>query len=239
MDATPTVKCRRCGSDIAEKYCGQCGEQKIIKRITLPGLLHDVFHLFTHLDKGFGFTVKELLLRPGHMQRDYVEGNRSRYQKPFSMFFICATIDALVRYWIYLYLLKVQHGGNEAEANYFHQYFVLTHMLMLPFYVLITWLVFYKAGYNYAETGVLMLYTIAFFFLVVTILFIPKLIWHDFGTAWIELSFIALYNAINFVNFYKKEKKWLVIVKSLIVVTSIFIIANSIEDLLADWLQPK
>jgi hypothetical protein len=42
------------------KYCNSCGNSYIVKRITTSGILHDVFHFFTHLDKGFGFTLKQL-----------------------------------------------------------------------------------------------------------------------------------------------------------------------------------
>src|SRR3990170_3167143 len=93
--------CKSCGSSGAGNYCSQCGQPYTIKRISLSALLHDIFHLFTHLDKGFGYTLKKLMVEPGHMQRTYVEGYRAKHQKPFAMFFICATVAALSRYWIF------------------------------------------------------------------------------------------------------------------------------------------
>ena len=237
MNESLLLTCRRCGNTSNQKYCGQCGEAMAVKRITLSSLLHDVFHFFTHLDKGFGFTVKQLLLRPGNMQRDYLDGDRSRYQKPFSMFFICATIDALVRYWVISILIRYFHSGNANETEFFHQYFVLTHIVMLPVYVLVTWLVFYNAKFNYAETGILILYNISFFFLAVMVLFLPKLIWPDLETMWLELIVISVYNAVAFINFYRDQNKWLVIVKSLFVVVTIFLLANYVEDLLTALLH--
>jgi hypothetical protein len=60
--------CKNCGYTVAEEFCGHCGQAVNVKRITLKGLLHDVFHFFTHLDKGFAFTLKSLFKRPGTMQ---------------------------------------------------------------------------------------------------------------------------------------------------------------------------
>ncbi|MGC4038991.1 MAG: DUF3667 domain-containing protein [Chitinophagaceae bacterium] len=228
--------CRRCGETIEGKYCSNCGEAVTAKRITIHNLLHDVFHFFTHLDKGFGFTVKQLLLSPGTMQRRFIEGDRSRYQKPFSMFFICATIDAVLRYWILTALEKYYHTGDEAQTHFFHQYLVLTHILMMPVYVFIAWLVFYNRKYNYAEIGVLVLYNTSFFFLIAAALFIPKLVWHDYDTAWSELAVIAIYNAVTFINFYKEENKWIIIIKSVVAVTLTFVLANYVEDILTKLL---
>ncbi len=76
-------------------------------------MLPEVFHFFTHLDKGFLYTLKSLLKHPGRMQHGYVEGDRSRHQKPFSMFFICLTIAALSRYWIF----RGVYGADQNDDN--------------------------------------------------------------------------------------------------------------------------
>src|SRR5437868_13438385 len=160
-------QCRNCGEYGPGNYCSKCGHAYTIKRITLTALLHDVFHFFTHFDKGFGYTLKQLFKAPGTMQRQYMAGERAKHQKPFSMFFICATVLALARYWIFTALLKYYHSGNAAEANFFHEYLVLYQILLLPLTVLITFLIFYSSGYNYAETGVMTLYTTSAFFIIV------------------------------------------------------------------------
>ena len=230
---TDSKICRRCSAIVTEKYCGNCGEHFVVKRITLHSLLHDVFHFFTHLDKGFGYTVKQLITAPGFMQRRYIEGDRSRYQKPFSMFFICGTIDALLRYWINSILMRYYQTGNELETHFFHQYFVLTHIVLMPVYILIAWSLFYRSKYNYAEIGILILYNISFLFLIAAFIFLPKLIWHFYDTTWYELAFFSVYNTISFLNFFNDQKKWVVIIKSLIIIVATFFIANYVEDILS------
>jgi hypothetical protein len=189
--------CKLCGFQGSEKYCSRCGEPYTVKRITLPGLLHDAFHILTHLDKGFVYTMKTLIISPGFMQRNYIEGQRRKHQKPISMFFVCATIAAVCRYWVFSVLIKYYHVGSMAEANFSHAYMVIFQIALLPLYALITYLLFYKERYNYAEIGVLTLYTISIIFLVATLTVLLKFIWPFMDTAYIEYPIFILYNTIG------------------------------------------
>jgi len=222
--------CKSCGFAGKEKYCCYCGQIYQIKRITLQGLLHDVFHLFTHLDKGFGYTIKQLVLAPGSMQRTYIDGERSKHQKPFSMFFICLTIAALSRYWVYSALLKYYDSGNPSEAVFFHEYMVIMQIVLLPLNVFITYLFFYRSKYNFAELGVFLLYTMSFFFLVASCISLLKFIWLDLDTAYVELPIIVIYNAITFINFFNTMPRWKVILKSILTMLIVFLIINYLEE---------
>ena len=215
--------CKSCGFSGVENYCCRCGQPFKIKRISLSGLLHDVFHFFTHLDRGFGYTLKKLIIAPGYMQRGYIEGERSKHQKPFSMFFICATVAALSRYWIFRALQKYYHVGNISEANFFHEYMVILHIGMLPLYTFITYLFFYKSKYNYAEIGVLILYTMSIFFLAATLIALLKFIWPHLDTAYIELPILIIYNVITFINFFDKLPRWSVVLRSITIIIILFL----------------
>jgi len=226
-----TQECKSCGSSGTGNYCSRCGQSYKIKRITLSALIHDIFHFFTHLEKGFGYTLKQLIVTPGKMQRAYIEGERTRHQKPFSMFFICATVTAVSRYWIYETLLKYYNEGSISEANFFHQYMVILYIFLFPVITLITYLLFYKSQYNYAETGVLLLYIFSFFFLTATLIALLRFIWPQLDTAYIELPVFVFYNAITFVNFYNKSPRWLVAIKSIVSFVILFLIVQYAEDL--------
>jgi hypothetical protein len=223
--------CRSCKLTGAGYYCNQCGQPFKTKRITLSGLVHDVLHLFTHLDKGFGYTLKQLVVAPGHMQRRFIEGERSKFQKPFSMFFVCATIAGLGRYWMLKTLLKYYHSGNVSEANFFHEYMVLLHVALLPLFALIAFVFFYKSKYNYAEIGVFMLYTVSVFFIVATLITSLKFIWPGLDTAVIELPVFVVYNSITFINFFHDLPRWKVLLKSLVILGAMFYLIQVAEDL--------
>jgi len=222
--------CKSCGFPGNEKYCGRCGQPYQTKRISIPGLLHDIFHLFTHLDRGFGYTLKMLVLAPGHIQREYIEGERSRHQKPFAMFLICATVAALIRYWIQLALINYYHVGNVSEATFLNKYMVIFFIVLLPLHVLITYALFIKSGYNFAEIAVFVLYTLAFVFLIAACIALLRFIWPRMDTVYVELPFLLIYNTITFINFFHRQPRWIVALRSIVIIVAVFFLIQVAED---------
>lgn len=229
-DADLNKTCKSCGYSGDENYCSHCGQPYTTKRITLSGLLHDIIHLFTHLDRGFGYTLKKLITQPGRMQREYAEGYRSKHQKPFSMFFICATITALSRYWIFQALIKYYHVGSISEMNFINEYMVIFHIALLPLHALITYLFFFRSGYNYAEIGMLILYSISAFFLITTGIALLKFAWPKLDTAYIEFPLLIIYTTITYLNFFDTQRAWVVMLKTIAITTVVFLLIQVIED---------
>jgi hypothetical protein len=228
--STLVHKCRSCGTSGKGSYCSHCGQTFNTKKISIKELLRELFHFFTHIEKGFLYTLLQLIVAPGRMQLAYIEGKRNIHQKPFSMFLLCATITALFRYWIFYAVTKCYHTDIISEANYFHQYLVITYIALIPVYVLITYLVFYKSGYNYAEVGVMMLYTISICFLIAGIMALLKFIFPHLDTAYVEFPVIAFYFTITLVHFFRTILRWKVAIKSLIIMGLIFFIEQVAED---------
>jgi len=230
MDTSSQIVCKGCQQPGTGKYCSQCGESLQTKRISLSNLFHEVIHFFTHLDKGIGHTLSQLFLRPGHMQREYIDGRRKDHQKPFSFFFLSATVTGLSLYWINILLKDFYGAGNMKESAFFHQYMIFLLVLSLPYFTLVTWLFFYKAGYNLAEIGVLLLYTMSIFFLMVIFSNCTKFLFPSFQTRNIELPLILGYAVITNINFFQKEARWKVIVKSLLAAYIFFKTVTFIQD---------
>jgi hypothetical protein len=224
--------CKSCGSSGRGNFCSHCGQSLNTKRITVTELIREIYHYFTHIEKGFLFTLKQLVIAPGLMQRTYIQGKRNIHQKPFSMFLICATISAVSRYWIFNAIIHYYHTDIVSEAKFFHEYMVMMFILLVPVYVLITYLLFYKSGYNYAEIGVLILYMAAIFFLLAVLIGFLKLIFPHLDTVYIEFPVYIIYITITLINFFKTMPRWQVAIKSLIIITAIILINQVMEDLL-------
>ena len=92
--------CKHCHLEGEGKYCSHCGEIYQPDCITIPSIFHEVVHTFTHADKGLLYTLKNLAIHPGIMQKNYLEGERKTNQKPFSLFFICASIAAIALHFV-------------------------------------------------------------------------------------------------------------------------------------------
>jgi hypothetical protein len=224
-------KCKSCGFSGNGTYCSRCGQSFNTKRITIIELVRELYRFFLHIDKGFFFTLKQLVIAPGHMQRSYIEGRRSVHQKPFSMFLICATISAVSRYWIFNAINHYYHSDIIIEVKFFHEYMVIMFILLVPVYILFTYLLFYKSGYNYAEIGVLILYVASVFFLLAVLIALLKLIYPHLDTVYIEFPIYIIYITITFLNFFNTTPRWQVAIKSLVIITVIIIIDQVVEDI--------
>lgn len=231
--------CRVCRMPAAEKFCQHCGEQVAVKKITASSILHEVFHYFTHLDKGFPYTLKQLIRKPGTMQKEYVEGMRSKHQKPFSMFFICITITALGLYWINYMLVKYFGKDNSDELFFFQQYMVWLQFLLLPFYSLAMFLLFRKSGYNYGEIVVLMLYTFSVLFIILVMIHLLKFIVPDLETRYLELPAALVYSLVTNFRFFKLQPRWKVALKTVVACGVIFLLAALTQDNLIKFLLHK
>ena len=232
-----TSFCKHCGATSTGNYCAVCGQSLKVKRLTISGIVHEIFHFFTHLEKGFLYTLKKLITSPGKMQREYVEGHRIKYQKPFSMFFLCATVSALIYYWINLALIKYYHAGSESAASFFHQYMVFLQIVMLPVYAAIAWLFFYDSKYNYAEILILLLYTLSLLLLLAAAIQLSRFMWPDLETRVIELPVILVYGVISNIFFFKDSPKWITIAKSILAIGAGFFLAGFVQDWLIEFLS--
>lgn len=92
--------CLNCGHEISasDEFCSQCGQSTHTHRLNWHELIHELQHSIFHVDSGILFTIKELLLRPGYMVKDYLAGKRKRYFKPVLLVLILSTIYSLVAY---------------------------------------------------------------------------------------------------------------------------------------------
>ncbi|WP_165699303.1 DUF3667 domain-containing protein [Hymenobacter jejuensis] len=217
--------CQNCGFQGSGRFCQQCGQNYDTHRITLPHLAHEVFHLFTHVEKGFLYTLKELALRPGDMQRRYLAGQRTRFQKPFSSFFLAATITALGQYAIKMLLIKMYGMSGESE-DYFRHYFALMQVGLLPLYAFITWLFFRKSGYNYAEIAVVVCYSLSLVVLVVVLINAARLIWPYFDSRYVELPMVVLYNTWTYFRLFPTASRWQLALKSMFINTGCFFLSQ-------------
>jgi hypothetical protein len=223
-DAVST--CKNCGFAGAGRFCQQCGQRYDTHRITLPHLLHEVFHFFTHVEAGLLFTLRELVRRPGYMERDYLAGRQVSYQKPFSCFFLACTITALGQFAVRTLVLRWYGISDEGDEHFFRHYFSLLQAALLPLYTLITWAFFRRGRYNYAEVMVVVLYTLSLLLYMTLALNVLRLLWPHFDSRYVELPLVVLYNTLTYLRLYPEESRAAVITKSLLINCACFALAQ-------------
>lgn len=94
---TPT--CLNCGAVLVGQYCGQCGQRATNRLISLWELMRDAFGDLFELDSRLWRTLVPLLVRPGLLTRDYLEGRRARYMPPFRMYLILSLIFFVIAFF--------------------------------------------------------------------------------------------------------------------------------------------
>ena len=91
--------CLNCGTELRGQYCGSCGQRARGRLISLWELLQDAFGDLFELDSRLWRTLVPLLLRPGRLTKDYLEGRRARYMPPFRMYLVLSVIFFVVAFF--------------------------------------------------------------------------------------------------------------------------------------------
>lgn len=88
--------CKNCGAIVTERFCTRCGQlgadfQRPIWTLVTSSL-SDMFAL----DGRIWRTLPMLMLRPGRLTRNYLDGQRARFVPPFRLFLLTSVIFFLV-----------------------------------------------------------------------------------------------------------------------------------------------
>lgn len=91
--------CLNCGTKLTGQYCGQCGQRATSRFISIFELLRDAFGDLFELDSRLWRTLAPLLVRPGLLTKDYLEGRRARYMPPFRMYLVLSLLFFVVAFF--------------------------------------------------------------------------------------------------------------------------------------------
>ena len=91
--------CLNCGTELLGQYCGNCGQRASSRLISLWELTRDAFGDLLELDSRLWRTLIPLLIRPGQLTKDYLEGRRARYMPPFRMYLVLSVVFFVVAFF--------------------------------------------------------------------------------------------------------------------------------------------
>ncbi len=86
------LPCENCGELIERRYCGTCGQLAADYHKPLSGLLVASLADMLALDGRLSRTLREMILKPGQMTRNYLDGQRARYVPPFRLYIFASLI---------------------------------------------------------------------------------------------------------------------------------------------------
>ncbi|MBO7119847.1 MAG: DUF3667 domain-containing protein [Bacteroidaceae bacterium] len=90
--------CLNCKQTFEGDYCPHCGQQAQTKRLHFIEMINNFVGSFVGGDNKFLCTCRDLILRPGHMVRQYLLGQRIGYYNPLQLFVFALTAYAILSY---------------------------------------------------------------------------------------------------------------------------------------------
>ncbi|MHA4894681.1 DUF3667 domain-containing protein [Pedobacter sp. PWIIR3] len=164
--------CKNCNAVAVDQFCSQCGQREA-HRITPLHVSHDIMHIFLHADKGIFPFIARLILTPGILAKEYIDGKRKIFN-PYQYFFLSigVVIFLMVKSGFYENMESMNQanvkglpqGVQNAMADLNHFLKSHTNLLtyaFLPLFAFFSWAYFRNKGNNYAEHFTLIVFSIS------------------------------------------------------------------------------
>ena len=90
--------CASCGTSFEGNYCPRCGQSAKIGRFSFKKALLLFLDVWGLGNRGMFRSIRDLMLRPGYMIRDYIGGMQTAYFPPFKMFFLLAALALVIEH---------------------------------------------------------------------------------------------------------------------------------------------
>jgi hypothetical protein len=253
--------CKNCQTTFEGKFCPNCSQKADTHRFTLMHFGHDFFHALTHTDKGIFFLNKKLFTQPGVVVREYNSGQRKKYFNPITFLLITMALQIYVTKKTDFYNVlivsaekfvnelsqnspEVKSDSHEALENAKKQTpkilenSKLIAFTFIPILALLTWLFFWKSGFNYAENLVFNVFLQGqanLLFLIICIvpfLFYPPI---AFWVIYIHLVVVWAYSLFASRQFYQ-QRKWVTFFKVSMVQILFYVISQQVTTLVLGYL---
>lgn len=107
--------CLNCGAAVYGKYCHICGQENIETKENFWSLVTHFIYDITHFDGKFFSTLKYLLLRPGFLSVEYIQGRRNSYLNPIKMYVFTSAIFFILFFLVFKPEEIIKESNSEVE----------------------------------------------------------------------------------------------------------------------------
>lgn len=106
--------CASCKTEFEGNYCPRCGQAAGVGRFSFKKAILLFLDVWGIGNRSMFRCIRDLLLRPGYMIRDYLSGMQSAYFPPFKMFFLLTALGLLVQHGL---SLDIDDEDEKQEAQ--------------------------------------------------------------------------------------------------------------------------
>lgn len=173
--------CAHCQYHVNDNFCSNCGQKKF-KRIDRKYVWDEVQYLILHTNKGFLYSVKNIIKNPGRTAKEFITGDRVNHYKPLLLTFVLSGISAFIAFKIIglNHLMTDYYASQHINSQFMNDYSSFTSsynslimLALVPMFALFTWLAFKNWGQNYYEHVVMNAYILSFYTLINFVLSYP------------------------------------------------------------------
>jgi hypothetical protein len=226
--------CLNCGEPITQNFCGNCGQRASTHRFSIPHVLsHDILHGVFHLDRGFLFTTKEIMTRPGRSIREYIDGKRVNHYNYAAFLIWLVAINLLVTASSGFSYADLATHGAKGQLSFMQKLQAVQHdyakellLIQILMNTCCTYVFFRKARLNFAEHFVMNSYRAGGQLIILTLVFAiliplkryhlnPTLVYSSMG----PIAFI--YSIWFYIQFFEPDfnSVWSIIARAIAMVT--------------------
>jgi hypothetical protein len=83
---TPEDQCENCGALLHGPYCSQCGQKAADRIVPIWHMINEALEAVIELDMRVIYTFPKFLFLPGRLTKEYIDGRRKRYIRPFRLY---------------------------------------------------------------------------------------------------------------------------------------------------------
>ncbi|OYU81221.1 MAG: hypothetical protein CFE23_05505 [Flavobacterium sp. BFFFF1] len=101
--------CLNCNHVVHQRFCPNCGQENTDSRKTFHHLFIHFFEDLTHYENAFWKTIRNLLLKPASLSKEYLSGKRLSYLAPVRLYIFISFIT--------FFVISIVAEGTELESK--------------------------------------------------------------------------------------------------------------------------
>ena len=237
--------CRNCGTKFYDNFCGNCGQKKY-HRIDRKYFMDEVQYIVLHTNKGFFYTLKNILINPGKTAREYIDGKRVKHYKPILLAFVLSGLSVFLSHYVFKFDSLMDAFAAKTDAplfmksffDFFMKWYSFIALLFLPIFSLATYLAFRKWGHNFYEHVMMNAFFMSLYTLIHTTIF--SVLLYLFPDLFNVVS-VLIFGSIPFLLFwfykgiYPEQRRWK-IVRRILVFAVIFVLFYFVISIVSGFL---
>jgi Protein of unknown function (DUF3667) len=180
------MNCIKCNTEISQNYCANCGQPTTLKRIDRHYVQHEIEHIL-HFEKGFFFTIRELIVRPGQTIHNFINSDRNRLVKPIIFVIITSVLYTIIAQFFHVEdkYINIENAGFKYTTminKWVQNHYGYANMIMGVFIAFFANRLFKKYNYNVFEIMVVLCYVLGIGMLIFTLFAIAEGLMHTQNT---------------------------------------------------------